>query len=241
MEKMVDIHCHILPGVDDGAADLSETRALLRRSYSQGVRTMIATPHLRIGMFETPADEIYEAFVQTREAAKEIDPSFEVVLGCEFHSASSMIEILKKDPSRTLAGTRYVLTEFSYGTSFSEIRQRTSELLQHGYRPIVAHVERIGCMNKDISLVEELQRMGVSIQVNADSIMGENGRLVKGFCKKLIKRELVQLIGSDAHDCKERVPNLGPCKAFIEKKFGQETARMLLFENPMRLLANEYL
>lgn len=97
-----------------------------------------------------------------------------------------------------MAGSRYVLTEFSASTEEKYIRDRIYELLSSGYKPIVAHIERYKCM-KDIELVEYLVNKGAYMQVNADSVIGKNGHGVKKYCGKLLEDELVQFIGSDCH------------------------------------------
>ncbi len=236
-----DVHCHILPGVDDGSKTPEETKKLLEMEYQQGVRNLILTPHLRRAMFETPADAVWEAFEQTKEIARGVGEDLQLHLGCEYHVTSEMVSVLNGDERRTMAGTRYVLTEFSGGVSVKEIRGRIHDLLQWGYRPIVAHAERCACLLAEPENVEDLIRMGAFIQVNAASILGDEGRPVRGFCKKLIRQDLVHLIGSDAHDTTDRMPNIGPCAQYLARKFGEDTAERLLIDNPGKLISNEYM
>lgn len=112
IKGIYDIHCHIVPGVDDGATDIGETVKLLRMEYEQGVRTVIATPHFRFRMFETPAEKVREQFRLVEKAASEISPDLHVYLGCEFHANMEMLPMLREQKVMTMAGSRYVLTEF---------------------------------------------------------------------------------------------------------------------------------
>lgn len=137
-----DIHCHIVPGVDDGATDIEETGKLLRMEYEQGVRTIIATPHFRFRMFETSAEKVKEQFKLVEKAAAEVASDLHVYLGCEFHTNMEMISMLRENKVMTMAGSRYVLTEFSHNSEENYIRERLSTLLSGGYKPIVAHIER---------------------------------------------------------------------------------------------------
>ena len=114
IKGIYDIHCHIVPGVDDGATDIGETVKLLRMEYEQGVRTVIATPHFRFRMFETPAEKVREQFRLVEKAASEISPDLHVYLGCEFHANMEMLPMLREQKVMTMAGSRYVLTEFSH-------------------------------------------------------------------------------------------------------------------------------
>ena len=104
-----DIHCHIVPGVDDGATDIEETRKLLRMEYKQGVRNIIATPHFRFRMFETPVEKVKEQFKLVEKAAAEISPDLHVYLGCEFHSTMEMLPMLREKKVMTMGLTIYIV------------------------------------------------------------------------------------------------------------------------------------
>ena len=103
-----DIHCHIVPGVDDGASDYEDTKKLLRMEYDQGVRNIIATPHFRFRMFETPLSRVQEQFLLVQKAAAEIGDDLQVYLGCEFHANMEMYRMLREGEVSTMAGSRYV-------------------------------------------------------------------------------------------------------------------------------------
>lgn len=156
IKGIYDIHCHIVPGVDDGATDIRETVKLLRMEYEQGVRTVIATPHFRFQMFETPAEKVREQFRLVEKAASEISPDLHVYLGCEFHANMEMLPMLREQKVMTMAGSRYVLTEFSHNSEESYIRERLGALLSGGYKPIMAHIERYEATRNSLDFVEEL-------------------------------------------------------------------------------------
>ena len=113
---LYDIHCHIVPGVDDGATDIEETRKLLQMEYDQGVRTIIATPHFRFRMFETPVERVNQQFQIAEKAAAEIAPDLQVYSGCEFHANMYILPMLIEQMVMTIAGSRYVLKEFSHNS-----------------------------------------------------------------------------------------------------------------------------
>lgn len=241
MTGIYDIHCHILPAVDDGAGSMKESMRLLEMEYAQGVRHIVLTPHLRFGMFETPANEIKEAFALLSQEAAAQFADLKLYLGCEFHSSGRMTEVLKTEKCRTMGGTKYVLTEFSGGDSALEVRNRIGELQRSGYRPVVAHAERCRCFRESLSFLEEICATGALIQINAGSFAGTEGMTVRSFCKKAVRGGYVHLIGSDAHNCSNRKPELDVCAQYLIKKFGKETAKQLLIENPQKLLTNAYL
>lgn len=236
MEGIFDIHCHILPGVDDGSESLEETMRMLKMEYEDGVRYLIATPHYRARVFETDMARIQESFQRTSEEALKSMPDLKLYLGCEFHVNMDMTDMLKRKERPTMAGSRYVLAEFSRDSEYAYLRERTNALLSCGYRVIIAHAERCECLRKTAERVEELTEMGARIQVNAESILGEVGLGMKHFCRKLAKMDLIHYVGTDAHGVAKRVPNMGRCADYLEKKLGKDLAWQILYENPHKII-----
>ena len=145
MAKMIltDIHCHMLPGIDDGAADAQESMAMLKKAYRDGVRRIIVTPHYRRGMFEPDPRKVLHRYEKVKEKAAQIGANgIELYLGCECHRYSGMAQDLRKGILPTLAESRYVLVEFSGIDPYSRIRAVIYELTSAGFVPIIAHVER---------------------------------------------------------------------------------------------------
>ena len=231
-----DIHCHIVPGVDDGATDIEETGKLLRMEYEQGVRTIIATPHFRFRMFETSAEKVKEQFKLVEKAAAEVASDLHVYLGCEFHTNMEMISMLRENKVMTMAGSRYVLTEFSHNSEENYIRERLSTLLSGGYKPIVAHIERYEATRTSMDFVEELVDMGVCMQINADSITGKDGFFTKRYCNRVMKQDLLHFVGSDYHNSTKRISRIGEAYRVVTAKFGQDYADELFIRNPERIL-----
>lgn len=235
MIGLYDMHCHILPGVDDGSRSLEESKWLLQKEYKDGVRNIILTSHFRYKMFEPPLEVVKKQFLRVQEAAAEIADDLRVYLGCELHSSMDMISCLKKGERLTMAGSRYVLVEFSYGDERSYIKERVQQLKLNGYNPIVAHVERYKATRSDLFFVEELKDLGAYIQVNADTISGKDGFGAKRYAKKLMKQELLDFVGSDGHRKTERIPDMAKCCIQMEKIMGEDYTRKILIENPQKI------
>lgn len=230
MNGFVDMHCHILPYVDDGANDMEEAIKMLKMEYAQGVRTIIATPHFRYKMFETPREEIIRQFLLLREEAKNIGSGIEMYLGCEFHANMEMTRLLREKKVSSMGGSKYVLTEFSGAAPFSYIRERIAALVSAGYKPIIAHIERISCLRKDFGAIEELVELGAKVQVNTESIT--NGFTTKRFCRKLMQEDLLHFVGTDCHGSAYRVPRMKDAYQYVLKKFGKEYADEIFINNP---------
>ncbi|MDO5337686.1 MAG: capsular biosynthesis protein [Eubacteriales bacterium] len=234
MTGLYDVHCHILPGVDDGAKDMKEALGMLKMQYESGVRTIFATPHYRRGMFETDSGILLERYQTLRSEAEKM--GIRLLLGCEYHVDGEMVDKLKYGKKPTMSGSRYALSEFSTAVQQKEMKDSLYKLRMNGIRPIVAHIERYGAITKDLDFIESLVEMGVYIQINADSVLGREGFGAKRFCKKLLKEELVHFIGSDAHGIKERKPELGACAAYIEKKYGSSYVQRIFIDNPSKII-----
>lgn len=231
--KVTDIHCHLIPYVDDGASSFEEMKRLLQMEHDDGVRRIILTPHFRPELFETSPRKIKSYYELTKKAAKEI--GIRTYLGCEFYRYSGLLEDLKGKKGRTMHGSKYVLVEFAPQDLFQTIRNFLYELLASGYTPILAHVERyMECRN--MGQVRELSDMGVWIQVNAGALLGKQGFKIKQYCWKLIEEDLIDFIASDAHDLKHRKPNLGKIIRKLERKKGKEYVRRIFEENPGKIL-----
>lgn len=237
MEGMYDIHCHAVPGVDDGAPTIKEALGILKAEYSDGVRGIILTPHFRLGMFETSREKVRESFDTLKKLSGEQNPDLKLYLGCEFHVCSEITEYFKRDEDYCMAGTNHVLIEFSGRDSLNKIVDYVYRVRSQGYIPIIAHVERYQAVRENRDIVQRLTRMGAKLQVNADSITGRDGWSVKRFCRRLIEDGLLEFVGSDAHDTRERAPRIGECIKQVEKKYGRSLAEQLFIKNPASILS----
>lgn len=241
MKGFIDVHCHILPGVDDGSRSMRMTEEMLAIAWKEGIRTMIATPHYHIGRSKTEQSVIQEQYDKVKKMAGEKFPGLRILLGNELYYCHDAINLLESGRVRTMAESLYVLTEFMPDTEFSYIKEAVNELVSNGYRPLIAHIERYECIAKKPALAEELVDVGAYIQVNAMSVTGDNGRVCKRCVKKLMKLDLVHTIGTDAHSNGRRTPRLQECAAYLTKKFGEEYAANLMIHNPQRIINNEYI
>lgn len=232
----IDVHCHIIPRVDDGAGSMEEALELLRMEQDQGARELILTPHYRRGYFETSRDTVELQFERLSKAAIQEGLSLRLHLGCEFYRMNEMEGLLQRDGRYRMAGTSYVLLEFMPQDLADTIWRCTGDLLLAGFRPVIAHAERCRAL-RDRSFLGRLIQAGAYIQINAGSILGDSGWGTRRFCKTLLKEGLVHFVGSDAHNRRGRVPCMGPCGEYLRKKLGNEEAERLLLRNPEALLA----
>lgn len=241
LDCYVDIHCHILPGIDDGAADLEMSQEMLIAASNDGIREIIVTPHSKGGRHNC-GKEIIEARVnELQEWLDEKGISIKLYTGNEVLYRHEISNLLEEKKVFTLADSFYVLIEFYPEESFQTIRKAVSEVTMMGYYPIIAHIERYDALRKSDERVEELIELGAFMQVNANTICGKSGFGVKHKALSWIKKDYISFIASDAHDVKNRPCNLAKSSKIIKSKFGAEVERKLFCENAQRVVSNKYI
>lgn len=239
MMDLYDIHCHILPGLDDGAKDELEMIKMVQIAYKEGIRTIIATPHYHPYRGLADAEAIVKNFGKAYRLIKSLCPEMDLYEGNEIYYQNDIIKKIKEGEILTIANSRYALIEFSTDADFRLIKDAVEEILFAGFSPIIAHVERYNEMMKNLDRVNELVETGAYMQVNADSCIGNSGAQTKKDVRKLLKRDLVHFVGTDAHDQKDRAPYMRKCVYYIEKKFGEERAKRIFQENPSLLIQDK--
>lgn len=236
MEGMIDVHCHIIPGVDDGPSTKSEVRSLLKRQYESGVRAIVLTPHYRKGMFEADKELVIKRAKYVVKEVMNLGLDMKIFLGCEYHANTDLIEDLLREKRFRINGGRYVLLEFSHRHYFDKVRNWVLQAIQAGFKPIIAHPERFPQVDMILEQVEELSHLGALIQIDSGALLGKQGFRLKRIAKKMLKAGYVDLIGTDAHDMDRRCPDLDACAKYVTKKMGEEYARKILIENPKKIL-----
>ena len=239
MNQFVDIHCHILPGVDDGSQTPEETKAMLQKAWDEGIQIMVATPHYHKQRGKNDIELIKKQSLLTRKLAKEVHPKMQICLGMEIYYGEDVPELLKEGRVVSIRKSRYILVEFSPGDEFQYILNAVRKLQMSGHTVIIAHIERYNCLRKDISNVEYLREMGAYLQVNTGSITGSYGRSVKKFLREVLKAHLVQLVGTDAHGSERRTPKMQEAYKEVVKRCGEEYADQIFGQNAKKVLRNE--
>lgn len=216
---IIDMHCHILPGVDDGAKDLETSLAMLEASRDQGVRCMVATPH-----FYATRDRM-DAFLARRKAAWEALKSRmgfdlpKVILGAEVAFFQGISRADKLDALR-IEGTNSMLIEMPFRPWSQDDVDEVSQIIEkHGYTIILAHIERYLAMHGNTDYIMELLDMPVKIQINAECLLDWRQR---GKMLKMLRNGDVHLLGSDCHGMHHRPPNLAEGREAVRKKLGPE-------------------
>lgn len=242
MEKpgiFADIHNHMLFGVDDGAHTESDMERLIDASYADGVRYLCFTPHFHPGYFGYHSEQTAKAFELARRYVSEHYPDLRLYLGNEIRYEPSCTENLQQGKCKTLNDTDYLLVDFLYDESSDRIMRAVRQILNAGYIPVLAHVERYESFRRDLQEVEQLRSWGVLIQIDSQSVLGGLGHGAKRRSRQILKMRMADLIASDSHDMRSRPPQLRQCYEFIAEHWGHGYADFLFLETPLRVLRGE--
>ena len=237
MGPIADIHCHLLPYVDDGAEHIDEMEDMLISQAEQGVKVICFTPHLRAGMFMSSDEDVFRRFEQAKEFVQTSKLPIRLYLSREYYCDKTFLEKLEAGELMTMGLGKSLLMEFSSRYDMDTICGYIKRARAAGYQPLTAHVERYPAIANDARQVERLINSGTRIQVNASSLLGREGLRQKLFSWKLLKLGLVDAVASDAHDPRYRPPELEECARKIESKMGQARARKVLWDGPLEILS----
>ena len=233
---MVDIHCHIVPEVDDGAWNLDSAVEMARMALNCGVTRVIATPHFH-GVPESLEElsHMLHQFRRLQGALRQAVPGLELIPGAEILCVPETVELARRRKLPTLGDSRYVLTEFYFDAPWEFMDSMLSQLRRCGYWPVVAHPERYDAVQRDVSRARSWFRRGYVIQVNKGSVLGAFGRRAEETALRLLSRGCVHVIASDAHSPEVRTTDLTQVRRWLQEHFGREYTQILLEDNPERI------
>lgn len=233
---MVDIHIHVIPGIDDGSDNIEESLSMLRIAAAQGVTSVVATPHS--SAFDFGYDQVLRAYADLQNAVSEQKIPVRVLLGAEILCYESdmdeVIHYLQMGIYPTLNRTRYVLAEFFPNASNKAIYYCLRRLQQARFIPVLAHAERYH--NFDLESACELHAEGILIQINVYSVKQENYDRIKKRVRSLLEHHLVDFVGSDAHGMQHRPPSYTPGAEYMYKNYDRLYVDRILQDNAVKLL-----
>lgn len=237
---IIDIHSHIIPGVDDGACDIEMAIEMARIYLENGTKKVIATPHYvkKSSMNNTYSKNVAQLNILRDELEKE-NLNLEIYLGNEIYIYEDILVDLEDEKITTMNKGKYILIELP----IFDIPVFTNELFEnlqkHGYIPVIAHPERNHKIIDDPNLLFKLINNGCLVQLNIPSLEGKYGKEIKHVAEKLCKNKMVHFIGTDTHSSIRRTPNVSRGLEELEKLIGEEEFTKITQINPLKLLADE--
>lgn len=205
---MMDIHMHLIPGVDDGAQSMGMALEMLKMAKEKGITHILCTPHSEVFRYSKEGGKII--FRRLADAAKRDFPEMKLYLGCEvFCEADRMddvVEDIRSGRFPTMNGTQYVLLEFPMHVQFEDAVSCVKAVAEAGYKPVIAHAERYRYLRGSMELIEQFRKMGALIQINAYSLEDEKEDSIKDWARQLVTECKADFLGTDAHRTWHRPP-----------------------------------
>lgn len=238
---MIDIHAHILPGLDDGAENLRETLEMACIAVENGIDVMIATPHCNIpDVYENYFDEkLIKTFQSVQAVLEEEEIPLQLLLGMEVYATPDMKQLLAEKKLLPLNNSRYLLVEFPFEGELEFLEETLQTVLDAGLRPIIAHAERYECIQADVYALDKWKERGVLIQVNKASLVGKFGKRSYETAHIMMRRRMVDVIASDCHRPYHRTPVMMDVYMALEKQYPRSYLELLFHDNPEKICRDQ--
>jgi protein-tyrosine phosphatase len=233
-----DIHCHILPGLDDGAENSETALEMARKAWEKGTRHIIATPHVIIGSVKQNREHVRESINALTRQLQDKGLNLTIYPGCEVFICPDLPDLYEKGHIFTLNGSRYMLIELPMMEIPSYTEAVLYELQLKGIVPIIAHPERNQMLQRDMHFLQKAVERGILAQVNSGSITGLYGKAAKRTALKMIEANFIHFVASDAHTNRSRTTNLSKAAKIVQGLFGQAIMETLFINNGMTVIAS---
>ncbi len=235
---MIDLHCHLLPGIDDGAPDLDTALAMARMASADGITTCACTPHIHPGRYDNEAVGIARARDEFAGALADAGVELELTLGADARITPEMLPDLRSGRIPTLHGSRYFLCEPSHHVPLPGLPALVQRLLAAGYVPVITHPERLRYIDTHYQQFLDAARMGAWVQLTAGALTGRFGSRPQAAAQRLLQDGVVHLLATDAHNTGNRAPLLAEGREAAAQLVGEEESWRLVRERPQAVLDN---
>lgn len=231
--SFIDIHAHILPGLDDGPSSMEESLEMIDMAMKDGISHIFATPHIIDGLYDNKAGEIMNAVDDLR---RHVPDGIKILYGADVRISFDLITRIENREIPTLNDSGYMLIEFPTYNVPPHVDNLIFNLHHRGVTPILTHPERHLRLMQDLPAIGKFRDAGAMCQITAMSITGDFGKNIKKVCLAMIEKELVDIVASDAHDPRHRTPVLSKAYEEVKREFGNDIADSLFFTNPKKIL-----
>jgi len=237
---VIDLHCHLLPGIDDGPKSLSVSLEMARIAVSDGITITACTPHIQAGVYDNKGPEIRSAVLKLQAELDNAGIPLLLASGADVHIVPDLLNGLRTGSILPLGKSRYFLLEPPQALVPPRFESFLFGLLAAGYTPIITHPERLSWMESQYAMLARTVRAGgVWTQLTANSILGKFGRRARYSSERMLEEGLVHIIATDAHNTDKRSPRLSEARAEVEKQLNAEEAQHMVVTRPAGILRNK--
>ena len=235
---MYDLHCHLLPGIDDGPPDLPTSLAMARMAVADGIAVVACTPHIYAGLYENTAPGIRKAIVAMRQTLVAEGIPLTLVEGADVHLAPDLVNDIRADRVPTLAGSRYLLLEPPHHVAPPRFEESVFQLMTAGYVPVITHPERLSWVEDHYQVFVRLATRGAWMQITSGALTGRFGKRPRYWAQRFIGEGYAMILATDAHDPRRRPPLLAEGRDAAAGLVGEEEARHMVVTRPVGIVAD---
>jgi protein-tyrosine phosphatase len=235
---MIDLHNHLLPGIDDGAPDLDTALAMARLAVADGIEVVACTPHIYPGLYENDSAGIGAAIAALSARLAAADIPLRLVAGADTHLTPDLVARLKQGVVPTLGGSRYLLLEPPHHVAPPRFEDAVFQLMTAGYVPIITHPERLSWIETHYPVFGRLVHAGAWMQLTAGSLTGRFGRRPMYWAQRMLDERQVHLLATDAHNLRQRAPRLAEGRDTAAARVGEQEATDMVLTRPRGILRN---
>lgn len=235
---MIDLHCHILPGIDDGAPDLETALQMARIAVADGITVTACTPHMMPGYYENTSEGVRAAVVALQAELDSADIALRLVTGADVHLVPGLAGGLRDGSKLTLADTRYFLFEPPHNTAPPRMAEAVFDCMAAGFHPLITHPERLRWIEDHYELMVQLAQAGAWMQLTAGSVTGRFGKRTQYWAERMLDEGIVHILATDAHNLRSRAPVLSEAVETVSIRLGEQAARDMVLTRPLAVLEN---
>lgn len=238
---MIDIHAHILPGMDDGAEDTYEMLQMAQQAVSSGVKAIVATPHCNLpGLYQNYYDKNYaEQFHRARKVLNDAGIPLHLYAGMEVFVTPDLPDLIRERKILTLNGGNYILLEFAFDEEETYANDMLEKITKLGLIPVIAHPERYEFLHANPNIARLWKQKGYVLQANKGSFMGRFGNYAYNMAYQLLEQDLYSVIASDCHSHLRRTPQMTNVYKELSSRYSTTQLKVLFEDNPYRICANQ--
>lgn len=235
---MYDLHCHLLPGIDDGPEDLSTSLSMARMAADDGITVVACTPHIYPGLYENDATGIRRAIAAMRRELAAASIPLVLHEGADVHLAPDLAGAIRAGRVPTLAGSRYFLLEPPHHVAPPRLEESVFQLMAAGYIPLITHPERLSWVEDHYDLFVRLATRGAWMQITSGALTGRFGRRPRYWAERFVSEGYAMILATDAHDPRRRPPLLAEGREAAARLIGKEEATHLVLTRPAGIIAD---
>jgi protein-tyrosine phosphatase len=236
---MIDLHCHILPGIDDGARNLETSLEMARMAVADGITFTACTPHIYPGLYMNDAAGIAAARTELQRELDERGIPLKLTTGADVHLVPGLLQGLRGGTVPTLHGTRYLLLEPSHHVAPPHFQESVFQLVAAGYVPVITHPERLTWVEDHYPVFADLVRQGAWMQLTSGSLLGLFGPRAKYWSERFLGDGLTHILATDAHSTGRRAPQMAQAREVAAGIVGAEEAQRLVRGRQEQMLRDE--